>query len=186
MDSVLGATSDVQNMITHFRHDLDKNVEKLKCFYSFSVQVEGWLKGEFLYFLDKEKRANRLPYFDREVRFDTSRRKVDILVETPSRQKAWIELKHWFIGIQSGNKYNVNSYFSDGKWLGVESDVDKLKGIQEDNKFILILLTENPGDKDWEAGIEKFNIKFAHHVVSLTKPSDFPKSYFLGLLEVHK
>lgn len=47
------------------------------------------------------------------------------------------------------------------------------------------MMTANPGLEDWEAGIEKFNQKFAPlKLLGLTSPSDFPDAYHLGLLKV--
>ena len=46
-------------------------------------------------------------------------------------------------------------------------------------------MTANPGLADWEAGIEKFNEKFAPlKLSSLTSPIEFPDVYHLGLLKV--
>ena len=64
----------------------------------------------------------------------------------------------------------------------------KLTKIASDDKYIIILATKNPEyekNGDWSQGVDKFNQKFAPlQIKSLTDPSDFPQSYFVGLLEV--
>ena len=65
------------------------------------------------------------------------------------------------------------------------SDVEKLKNIIDGDKYILILAIRNPGHEDWVKGLDKFNQKFKPlKIRSCTEPSDFPHSYFFGLLEV--
>jgi len=48
----------------------------------------------------------------------------------------------------------------------------------------LILATANPRSSDWHSGVAAFNQKFEHEIVSLTEPSEFPDTFFLGLLHV--
>jgi hypothetical protein len=77
--------------------------------------VEGWFKGEFIYFLDNEKAMGRLLDFEREVPLEMGKKKVDFRVEIPANsgiQEAWIELKHWLIGYQKGRNI-MHSFTSD-------------------------------------------------------------------------
>jgi hypothetical protein len=49
----------------------------------------------------------------------------------------------------------------------------------------LILAVSNPGEEEWQKGIDKFNTKFAlSFLISRTNPSAYPDEFFLGLLEV--
>ena len=60
-----------------------------------------------------------------------------------------------------------------------------IRPFEQGSKYMLILATANPGEQDWQAGITRFNTKFSpYYLTSLTKPSDFPQAYFLGLLRV--
>ena len=68
---------------------------------------------------------------------------------------------------------------------GVQGDRGPRRGLGRRTPYCLILMTANPGLADWEAGIEKFNEKFAPlKLSSLTSPIEFPDVYHLGLLKV--
>jgi hypothetical protein len=121
--------------------------------------------------------------FDREVK--TPGGKIDLTIKT-QRDLHWIELKHWLIGKQKGFLYSPNFYFGDRTSIGIVKDVDKLLRVASPGSlWLLILLTANPGREAWLAGVEKFNSKFSPRGVnSLTRAEDFPRTYFLGVLEV--
>ena len=76
----------------------------------------------------------------------------------------------------------------DAQKFGIVGDVDKLIRITSVEKYVLALATKNPecdAEGDWIQGVNKFNQKFTPlRIKSLTSPTDFPQSYFLGLLEV--
>ncbi len=177
----------IQDMVTRFRVILGAHDRHLECFCRYAIQVEGWLKGELLCFLDSEKVAGRLINFDREVQLDVGRKKIDFHLEIPAGTAildVWIELKHWLIGYQKGYKLNAQFYFSDPTSVGIKPDVEKLAKIKEGSKYLLILTTVNPGEKEWLDGVIGFNKKYPSLLLkSLTNPADFPQSYFLGLLE---
>jgi hypothetical protein len=174
-------------MVTRFRVILDAHDRHLECFCHYGVQVEGWLKGELLRFFDNEITDSRLVDFDREVLCGAGRKKVDYLLVLPSgiiALKVWVELKHWQIGYQKNQLWQAHNYFGD-KDIGIYSDVEKLSSIIDDDKYILILATKNPGYEDWSRGVDKFNEKFKPlRVRSCTETSDFPQSYYIGVLEV--
>ncbi len=158
-----------------------------ECFCKHGIQVEGWLKGELLLFLEEKKLNDNIIGFDREVNMGLGRKKVDFTLKVKEKNKTsvvWIELKNWLIGYQKGTRWKANSYFGDASSVGIKPDVEKLSRLSE-NRFLLILATANPGEIDWESGIQKFNSKFKPlKVKSLTSPKDFPSTYFLGLLKV--
>jgi len=160
-----------------------------ECFCKHGVQVEGWLKGELLLFLDQNKLNGKIVGFDREVNMGLGRKKVDFTLKVREKSKTyrvWIELKHWLIGYQKGTRWTANSYFGDASSVGIKPDVEKLSTLPE-NMFLLILATSNPGKTDWESGTQKFNTKFKPlKVKSLTNPKDYPSIYFFGLLKVEE
>jgi hypothetical protein len=166
---------------------LDEHQRQFECFDKYAIQVEGWLKGEIVHVFDSEVNAKKLDYFAPEADYPfPGRKKVDcklILNGTP----VWIELKHFQVGWQDEERWKASDYFVDKKY-GIYNDVDKLSKIDNGGKYILILATKNPRCDElgnWEKGINKFNEKFAPlRIRSHTMPSDFPDSYFLGLLEV--
>lgn len=157
----------------------------LENFYKYGVQVEGWLKGEFLSFLDDERASGRIHDFDREVRLETGS-KVDFRVRSSvDRVDDWIELKHWLIGRQKGTTYKSGFYFRDPSSVGINPDVQKLHRTPLGAKFVLVLTTANPGLRDWTDGVNDFNLKFfPSRINSLTRPDDFPACFYLGLLHV--
>lgn len=178
----------LKDLIVRFRGISDSQEQRLRCFHRYEVQVEGWLKGELLYFLHEEKGAGRIMHFDREVSVGPTRKKVDLKIEIPTDSgtlEAWIELKHWLIGPQKGTHYNAQFYFRESGSVGIKPDAEKLSRITNGSKLLLILATKNPGVDDWSAGVSEFNSKFSPlHLKSLTSPSDYPDYYYLGFLEV--
>ena len=183
--------TEIVDLVLRLKKSLDSRQRVLECFCKYGVQVEGWLKGELLCFLDEEKGAGRIADFDREVTLDnTSKKKVDLGIKTSSRlgeSEAIIELKHWLIGYQKGSKLNANFYFCDRTSVGIKPDVERLSNVSDRDKFLLILTTANPGTHDWTSGVNKFNKKFSPlHIESLTNPAEFPPFYYLGCLKVSK
>lgn len=180
----------LKELIVRFKEILDSKEEILRCFCKYGVQLEGWLKGELLYFLDKEKSVGRIAHFDREVLMGIGKKRVDIKLKMSTSSgalEAWIELKHWLIGHQKGTPYNAQFYFGDPSSVGIKPDAEKLSEISNSSKFLLILTTANPSVNDWSIGVNKFNKKFSPlHLRNLTDPADFPSFYYLGLLEVTK
>lgn len=180
----------LKNLFVRFKEILNSKKELLDCLCKYEVQVEGWLKGELLCFLDNEKATGRLAGLDREVSLGVGRKKVDLMVKIQTSSgalEAWIELKHWLIGHQKKIRWKAQSYFGDSSLVGIKLDVEKLSEISRGGKFILILTTANPGMDDWTTGVDKFNRKFSPlHLESLTNPAEFPSSYFLGLLKISK
>lgn len=180
----------LQDLVVRFKQALDSKDKALDCFCKYGVQVEGWLKGEFLCFLHNEKDVGRVAHFDREVSMGMGRKKADFMVKMSASSgvlEAWIELKHWLIGYQRGTQYNAQFYFGDRSSVGIKPDAEKLSEISNGGKFFLVLTTANCGMNDWSDGVNKFNRKFAPlHLESLTIPADFPSSYYLGLLKVTK
>jgi len=180
----------LKGLVIRFKEVLDSKESILNCFCKYGVQLEGWLKGELVYFLDNEKNVGRIAHFDREVLTGMGRKKVDLKIKVSTSSgalEAWIELKHWLVGYQRGIPYNAQFYFGDSSSVGIKPDAEKLSKISNGSKFLLILTTANPGINDWSTGVNKFNKKFSPlRLRSLTNPADFPSFYHLGLLEVTK
>ncbi len=88
--------------------------------------------------------------------------------------------------MQGGTSYNPRSYFTDDNSGGLTKDLDKLSRLPiADSKWFLILVTRNPGEDDWQGGLTAFHEKFAPRgLAAHSQPSQFPESYFLGLLKV--
>ena len=178
----MGNGTQMTGLVKRFREVLDTRREILECFCTYGVQLEGWLKGELLYFLDTEKAGGLLHDFDREVNFGRGRRKIDIKITDQDGLATWVELKHWLIGYQRGTRYDAGFYLRDSSSVGVKPDIEKLE-LASGSKYVLSLMTANPGAEGWFAGLEAFNRKFAPlHVSPMTDPAEFPSHYFLGLL----
>lgn len=184
----MDSNNQLLNIVLHFRRIMERHQKHLEHFCDHGVQLEGWLKGEFLCFLEDYKSMVGMVNFDREVRFGGSKRKIDFCLEIPAAilsSYVWIELKHWLIGTQKRYKLNPNFYFTDSSSVGIKPDVDKLMSIKEGDRYLLILCTANPGTEDWVRGVTKFNDKFTNsRIKPLTDPAEFPPYYFLGVLQV--
>ena len=178
----MGSEAQMIDVVHRFSEALNHRQSILECFCQYGVQIEGWLKGEFLHFLHIEKASSRLYGFDREAAFGQGRRKVDVKLTDEDSQITWVELKHWLIGRQRGHSYDASFYFNDSSSVGIKPDVEKLK-LASGNRYVLVLATANPGADGWSKGVERFNHKFSPlRVTSLTDPRVYPTSYFLGLL----
>jgi hypothetical protein len=174
------------SLVHRFREVLALRPEVLKCLAVQGIQVEGWLKGEILAFLTEEQRVGRLVDFSREVLVGHGRRKADLTVDlrlSGKQCRIWIELKHYLIGWQKGILYNAYAYFNDPT-NGIRPDIDKLLAIQSPHRYVLILMTANPGIPDWRTAIARFDQKFQLQLRALTDPADFPPEFFLGLIAV--
>lgn len=172
----------MQHLLEHLRAQFDPLDDRMRSFARHGVQLEGWFKGELLVALDSLKAAGVIKKFDREVKRPEGR--IDLVIDSPGLH--WVELKHWLIGSQRGTTYGPGFYFGDPSSVGIVKDVDKLLRIPPQvGRWLLLLLTANPGRAAWNSGLAAFNNKFApRHLDSCTDPSEFPSSYFLGLLRV--
>ena len=172
----------MERLIPHLRSHFDALQDRLCCFAKHGVQTEGWFKGELLVFLETLAQQNIVKSFDREVRRASTL--IDLALQF--ERQNWIELKHWLIGIQKGTAYGPSFYFRDSSSVGIVRDARKLLSCPEgDGRWLLILTAANPGSDHWETGVCGFNEKF--HPIRLkahTDPTQFPPSYFLGLLSV--
>ena len=178
----MGNETQMTELVRRFQDILDTRRDILECFCNYGVQLEGWLKGELLYFLDTEKASGRLHDFDREVSFGQGKRRIDIKITDESALATWVELKHCLIGRQRRAKYGAGFYFGDPSSNGIKRDVEKLK-LAHGHKYVLTLTTANPGAEGWFRGVEQFNRKFTPlRISSMTSPAEFPAQYFLGLL----
>lgn len=181
----------MMDVVTRFRMVLDAHSEHMKLFDRHAIQVEGWLKGEVLHFFEAERTNGKLHNYwvecTPETKTDPGRKKIDYkleIVDSTIKVKVWIELKHFQVGTQSGRYWRASGYFG-SKSYGIYDDVAKLQEVVSGDKYILVLATKNPGHDDWSRGVDKFNEKFSPLAIqSHTDPSDFPTTYFLGLLEV--
>ena len=187
---------ELKALVSRFAEYLRRSEQKLRCFHKYESQVEGWFKGELIYFLDQEKLEGRLPNFEREKKLyihvgdKRKRMQIDFVLhfaETDRSRDSWVELKHW-IGTQNNTNFSPSQYF---RVPSKRSDscaqcVERLLAIPEDgDKFMLVPFTPKPGSKDWNAGVRDFNTMFAPLAVrSLTNPDDYPDYFFLGLLRV--
>lgn len=192
---------EMKTLVSRLAEYLRTREQHLRCFniQGYESQVEGWFKGELLYFLDREKREGRLPDRKREnvVYFDDdpmnakkgTKCLVDVVLQfdkTESSRVSWVELKHW-IGCQKNTPYNPSSYFCQYN----KSDIKKLSKIPKSgDKFMLVLYTPKPNPKKWNDGVNNFNKKFSKNLQCslkpLTEPDDYPDYFFLGLLRVSK
>jgi len=174
----------MESLVPHLRAHFDSLQDRMLCFTTQGVQIEGWFKGETLFLLEQLAKQRVVESFDREVPYLGKR--IDLCVV--SEQRNWIELKHWLVGRQKGTLWGPSNYFRDASSVGIVGDVRKLHSCPvKDCRWLLILAAANPGVDLWEKGVEGFNDKFNPlRVKSHTDPAQFPSSYFLGLLSVQQ
>ena len=187
--SRLSLDEEVADLVHRFKTVLDAHDSHLRSFCAHGVQLEGWLKGEFLNFLDEESTTGKIVGFDREVKLAVGqRKKVDLAIQVIADgevETIWVELKHWLIGRQRGVMYPASFYFSDPSSVGISADVKKLAKVANGGGYLLILATAHPGDDEWQNGVAIFNQKFAPlSLKSLAQATHYPASYYLGILKV--
>ncbi len=169
-------------LMPKLRNHFDPLLSQFICFCKHGVQLEGWFKGELLTALEQLEQKGGSTKFNREIRIGAKRIDIKIVIGDTTH---WVELKHWLIGKQGGNKYGPAFYFGDKTTVGISKDVAALRNLSESGKrWLLILTTARPENAEWLQGIEKHNVKFNNQLIPHTNPSEFPKEYFLGLLEV--
>jgi hypothetical protein len=181
----------MMDVVARLRMVLDAHDRHMRLFDLHAIQVEGWLKGELLHFFDAEKTNGKLHNYwsesPPEYQTGPSQKRIDYeleLLDGTTMTKVWIELKHFQIGYQKEECWKATDYFV-SKSYGIHGDVAKLREVVVGDKYILVLATKNPGRDDWLRGVNKFNEKFSpFHIQSHKDPSNFPATYFLGLLEV--
>ena len=178
---------EMRTLVSRFAEYLRRSEQQLQSFHTYESQVEGWFKGELLCFLDREKRTDRLHNFEREKSGDDeSHKRTDIVLQfDKSSPISWVELKHC-IGYYNNRRYDSSSYFKFDNNSCIKRDVEKLLTRPiDDDKFMLVPFTPNPGSEDWRAGVDLFNTNFSPlSVRPLTNPDNYPKYFFLGLLRV--
>jgi hypothetical protein len=166
--------------------------ERLECMETLGFQGEGWFKVELLTLLRRLKQEQKISHFDREIPLElvslqgnTIRKRIDLVIDKDG-QRHWIEIKQWLIGAQHRVSYSPTSYFNDPTSVGIIQDVEKLSATPlPDQRWLMILLTKNPGTNAWDIGLEKFSKKFLpYNLLSLTSPTNYPDYYFLGVLQV--
>lgn len=193
----------MQKLVSAFGDELADRQGILECFCDQESRIEGWLKGELLYFLDRAKKSGQLHDiglrdFRREYKIGKRKGSMsfDLRLTDNGGSDIWIELKHWLAGQQNGSKRFPGSYLTISGRDGILEDVQKLE-TREGRKYILVLSTSNPrefawrdGPNSWLNGVRDFNRKFypnriSYPIDSLTNPRDFPSTFFLGLISVN-
>ena len=87
-------------MVNRFRLVLDQHIGLMDLFDEHAIQVEGWLKGELLAFLNQDKQKGVIRNLYVEVRPDRiSRKRIDLQIDVNGKI-VWVELKHFQIGRQ--------------------------------------------------------------------------------------
>lgn len=170
-------------LLPELTQHLEPLQDRLSCFCEYGIQAEGWFKAELLTLFATLLRRGEIDALDREVRQPGG--KIDLYLEVGG-QPHWVELKHWLIGRQRGVCYGPEFYFGDPTQVEFVRDIDKLLGLDVPGmRWLLILLTANPGRAAWQAGARKFRDRFAPRLLRpCSDPTDYPPTYFLGLMEV--
>jgi hypothetical protein len=183
----------MKDLVNQFAPRLRAQEAKLRCFDRQGVQVEGWLKGELLCFLERQRTQGRVEKFEREAKIDPTKsrgRRIDfwICVQDGRRSSTcWLEIKHWALK-QKGKVYKPDWYLAYKQQPGIYPDAHKLSSLPTGAKYVLVLMTANSWmeyPESWDKGIGQFNKKFKPlRLRPLTDPSQFSKSYCLGLFRV--
>lgn len=180
---------ETTELVGRLRGHLAERPAPLHAFLRHGAQVEGWFKGEMLCFLEGERAAGRIANVEREAIAPgpRSRRRIDYRVAFRSNGSvvtAWLELDHWLVGRHRQQTFEARSRLQDTGAGGVRHAVERLLEIRGGDKYVLALMTGNPGARDWEAGVGRFNEKFRPLAIeALTRPEDYPQEFFLGLIK---
>ncbi len=161
------------------RQHLRAHVDRLECFGRYQFQAEGWLKAEWMSVLDQLKDSGQVQRLDREVSVK-GQKKIDLALDLDDGRH-WIELKHWFMGEQKGQRWGPRDYISE-----LENECAKFATARAGERaWVLALCTRNPGSAAWLSAIREFNRDYSPwHLRSLDDPKRYPGNYFLGVLHV--
>ena len=99
----MNTDNNIKKIVLELKKHFDDKNGIFTCFCTQGVQIEGWLKGELLYFLSQLKETGKINDFDREVKSPVSNQKIDFKLELKTNNNIeiiWLELKHWLIGYQ--------------------------------------------------------------------------------------
>ena len=132
-----------ENLAEGFYHELlkiESYREKFKLISDLQMQVEGWFKTEFLYYLKGKKMdigvENRECKVSEEIR-----RKTDIRIPLKN-YNCYVELKHIILGEQKGSRYNLKFYFYEKTYIS--NDIEKLQNIKSpDEAYALTFVSLN-------------------------------------------
>lgn len=151
----------------------------LECFGRYQFQAEGWLKAELVMLLDIMKTRGEIVDFDREIKAPLGGR-IDLAFDLPG-ERHWVELKHYLIGKQKGQTWGLQAYMP-----YLTDELEKLNAVRAGERgWIVMLCTQNPCIESWDKNIHQFNHANAPWaLVSQDVPSNYPASYFLGLLHI--
>jgi hypothetical protein len=170
---------NIHTVFDEFRNHLKGKQKQMSCFYKYEFQNEGWLKGEFIFLLDKMKADGRILDFERES-IAIGRKKIDLTVDLGDGRH-FIELKHWLIGKQKNQVWGPNSYFSE-----LENELYKFKAIKAGEKgWICALCTKNPDAEKFNSAMERFNGENSPcKLYAEDSPTDYPETYYFGVINV--
>jgi hypothetical protein len=169
----------IEQVFDALRLHLKNHLERLECFGKYEFQAEGWLKTEWMTLLEQMRGRGQIIGLDREVVAE-GRMKIDLAVDLPDGRH-WIELKHWYIGHQKGQRWRPIDFIAE-----LEQECKKFGVVGAGARgWIAALCTLNPGHKEWADAIANFNRVYAPlSLTSSDRPTDYPASYFLGVLKV--
>jgi len=174
------ASYKIQKVFDILRSHLHGHLDRLDCFNHYEFQAEGWLKAEWLAVLYNLKRLGHINNFDREVIISPKdKRKIDLAIDL-NDGRHWIELKHWILK-QKSKIWRPIEYI-----YALEDECEKFEALGASQRaWMAVLYTTNPGTKDWEVAIKKFNKDCAPWcLLSVYKPKYYPKNYFFGIIQV--
>lgn len=169
----------IEQVFDAFRRHLRTRTGCLDCFVKYEYQSEGWLKAEWLEVLDQLKTRGQTRHVDREVRAKGNYR-IDLAVDLADGRH-WIELKHWYVGSQKGQRWRPAAFISE-----LESECEKFEAVVAgDRAWIAALCTPRPTENEWLRAIRLFNREYRPwRLQSLAEPRPRPRNYLLGVLRV--
>ena len=172
------ASSSITEVFDALRAHLRSETDQLICFGKYEFQAEAWLKAEWIRVLDQLKTQGRILDVDRELKVNT-KKLIDLAVDLDDGRH-WSELKHWYLGRQKGQVWRPRDFIFE-----LESEFEKFSTVKaSDRAWIAALCTTNPGAGPWSGALDEFNRKNAPWGVEpIDSPTDYPSSYFLGVLQ---
>lgn len=170
------ASISINEVFDVLREHLRSRPDQLACFAKYEFQAEAWLKAEWIRVLDALKTSHRILDLDREIK--KNKKLIDLAVNLDDGRH-WIELKHWYLGRQKGQVWRPRDFIFE-----LEKEFEKFDDVEAGNRgWIAALCTNNPGATAWESALDEFNRDNAPwRVEPVDRPTDYPPSYFLGLL----
>lgn len=154
-------------------------LRKIEAFTHAQRQVEGWFKGELIWFL-----TGGANVWEAEVPFPHDRRKrCDFMVDVEGTP-VYLELKALYHGQQRSARFGLGIYLYKDT-VGIWGDVLKLSRLRVGLGYSLLFIYPRPDPKSWSRQIEQYKQRIEPiRLREASQVSEYPPELYICKLEI--